>query len=212
MRPTDQVAAFVGEALSAGRDRAEIAAALTAAGWTPSEVETGLGAWAEAAFVPPVPRPRPHLSARDTYRYGLMFVALAVTAWHLAWLSFVLIDRWLPDPTDLSWEQYRLWELRWSIAALAVFAPLFLVLNLRSARATRADPGLRRSAVRKWLGYLTLFLAAISILSDLLVAVYTWLNGELSPRFALKAATVAAVAGLIFLYFRAETRGDDDAA
>ena len=212
MRPADQLAEFTREALAAGKSRDDIHRALTDAGWAPNEVKQALNAWAEIDFSTPVPRPRPYVSAREAFFYGILFVSLAMTAWHLTSLSFNLIDRWLPEPGDSPYAGYKLSMMRWSIASLIVFAPLFLLLNARTVRATRADPGKQRSGVRKWFGYVTLFLAVISLLGDLMAVIYTFLEGDLTLRFILKALVVAIVAGAIFLYFRNETGEDSDAS
>jgi len=211
MRPADQLAVFVGDALTSGKSRVEIADALAAAGWAPNEVSEAMHAWADTDFSPPVPRPRPYVSARDAFYYGLMFVALAMTAIHLTWLSFILIDRWLPEPGQENNYVFALSSMRWTISTLVVFAPLFLILNARIVRATRADPGKRRSGVRKWFGYITLFLAAMSLLGDLMTIIYAFLNGELAARLLAKSAVVALLAGSVFLYFRQETEGGEDA-
>ncbi|MBD3679082.1 MAG: hypothetical protein HUJ27_11885 [Rhodobacteraceae bacterium] len=211
MRPSDQLAQFVAEALGAGRSRQEIADALKGAGWAPNDVSEALNAWAEVDFTPPGPRPRPYVSAREAFFYGLMFAALAMTAWHLVSLSFNLIDRWVPDIERSYAYNYSLRQMRWSIASLIVFAPLFMVLNARVVRETRNDPSKRRSGVRKWFGYITLFLATIALLVDLIWVIYLLLDGELNLRVSLKAMTVATVAGVVFLYFRRETMSHEDA-
>lgn len=203
MRPADQLAQFVAEALKEGRSRAEISAALREAGWTGTEVAGALDAWAETGFTPPVPRPRPYVSAREAFLYALMFLALAMTAWNITTLGFELIELWLPDVSD-KYSLYSAESVRWSISVLVVFFPLFLVMNTRAQRAAHADPGKRRSAVRKWFGYITLFLAAITLLGDLIAVIYALLSGDLTARFIAKAALVALTAGLIFLYFRGE--------
>jgi hypothetical protein len=210
MRPADQIAQFVAEALKEGRSRDEISAALDEAGWTPNEVAGALDAWAETGFTPPVPRPRPYVSAREAFLYGLMFLALAMTAWNITTLGFELIELWLPDVTD-KFSRYNAQSVRWSISVLVVFFPLFLVMNTRAQRAAHADPGKRRSAVRKWFGYITLFLAAIALLGDLIAVIYALLSGDLTARFIAKAALVALTAGLIFLYFRGEMEEAEDA-
>ena len=143
--------------------------------------------------------------------YGLIFVALAMTAWHLTTLSYTLIDRWFPDIADQRPEIYLLRRMRWSIAALIVFAPLFVVLSDRMNRALAADPGKRRSGVRRWLGHVALFVTALVLLGDALYVIYTFLNGDLTLRFVAKAIITAAVAGAVFVYFREETRRDADA-
>ena len=204
MRPSDQLAEFTRDALAAGKSRDDIRAALIQSGWAPNEVAEALDAWAEIEFPTPVPRPRPYVSAREAFFYGIMFVALAMTAWHLVELLHNLIDHWITDPLDENTGRYTLSSTRWSIAALIVFAPTFLILNRRTVLATRADPGKRRSGVRKWFGYATLFLASITLLGDLMAVIYAFLSGDFTLRFILKALVVAGVAGSIFAYFRQE--------
>lgn len=204
MRPSDQLAQFVQASLSAGHSRDAIRDALTRAGWTGAEVSAALDAWADDSFIPPIPRPRPFVSAREAFLYGLMFIALAMTAWHLVALSFYLIDRWLPEVNDMLYATGSVQGMRLSIASLIVFLPLFVFLNSRLQQAASKDPGRRRSLVRKWFGYVTLFLASMALLGDLIAVLYALLNGDLTARFAAKTLVVAAVAGMIFVYFRGE--------
>lgn len=214
MRPNEEMARFVRDALGAGRPRAEVAAALGRAGWAPAEVEGAMGAWAEwqdaeGRALPPVPRPRPTVSAREGFWYGLLFVALAVVSWHLVALAFEVIDALVPDVADTlsaGWAGYDRYAVRWSIAALLVFTPVVLWLGRRQERAAAADPGQRRSPVRQSLGHVALLLVALTLLGDLLAILYALLAGDLTARFALKALAVAAVAGAVFAYARALTR------
>lgn len=210
MKPADQLADFVGAALADGRSRAEIAAALDAAGWSPSEVSAALGAWAETGFTPPVPRPRPYVSAREAFSYALTFVSLGMTAWHVVALGFQLVDAWVPDPFDPR-ESVSAEAIRWSVSFLVVFLPLFLVLQRRLSLAVQADPAKRRSWVRVWIGYITLFIASVTLAGDLIGTIYALLDGELTLRFALKAGLLGAVAGVVFLYFRREMEAGDGA-
>jgi len=210
MRPADQLAAFAGDALRAGRSREEIREALTRAGWSESEITLALNAWAEVDFTPPVPRPRPFVSAREAFLYGLMFVALAVSAWHVTWLAFSLIDLWITAPAD-EFSASDESAIRWSVSTLIVFFPLFLYLDGKVLRAGRADPAARRSSVRRWFGYITLFLTSITLLGTLITVIYAFLEGDLTSRFVLKALTVALVAGVILLYFRSETEENGNA-
>lgn len=210
MASSDHLAQFVAEALRQGRTRPEISEALRGAGWAAPEVAEALGAWAEGGFTPPVPRPRPYVSAREAFLYGLMFCALAATAWHVTRLGFELIDLWVPDPAEVR-VGGQSGGIRWSVATLVVVMPLFLFLTARTARAARANEGLRRSAVRKWVGYITLFLSALALLGDLIAVIYAFLSGDLTMRFLAKAVLVAVTSGLIFLYFRGELAEPSDA-
>lgn len=206
MKPADQLAEFVGQALSQGKARDEIAAVLDQAGWSQGETARAMAAWADSSFSPPVPRPRDTVSARDAFGYLVLFTALAFSVWHINSLGFALIDRlYLTDQTATYIRAYSLESLRWSIAVLVVSVPLFLWLNRRLGLAMQADPARQRSALRKWFGYMTLFLAALGLAGDAVATIYALLSGDLTLQFTLKAALVLLTAGLVFAYYRIET-------
>ncbi len=79
----------------------------------------------------------------------------------------------------------------------------------RSRAPQSRDPERRGSKVRKWLTYLTLFVAATILTGDLITLLYNLLGGELTSRFLLKAATVAAIAGGVFGYYLWDLRGEE---
>lgn len=63
--------------------------------------------------------------------------------------------------------------------------------------------------MRRWLTYMTLFLAASFLIGDFITLVYNVLGGELTTRFVLKAVTVAVLAGTTFGYYLSELRIDE---
>jgi len=69
------------------------------------------------------------------------------------------------------------------------------------------SPVKRLSVVRRWLTYVTLFLAAGVLVGDLITLVYNVLAGELTLRFALKVLIVGAIAGAIFWFYLRERLG-----
>ncbi|MFD1795872.1 DUF5671 domain-containing protein [Paracoccus aurantiacus] len=206
MRPSEQITEFVHAALQSGRSRAEIDAALQSAGWSERERTNALDGWISAEGLPPVPRPRPYVSAREALVYGLLFISLGVVAIHLVMLGFRLTDALLPDPDRI--RPYRYAYMRWPISALIAFTPAFLLLNRAIQRRSAADQGHRRSLVRKWVASVTLLLATISLLGDLVATVYALLDGDMTLRFTIKALIVAGVAGLVFAYYRDELNED----
>lgn len=200
MRPGDHLALFVREALALGHTRDEVAAALRDAGWGKAEIAAALHAWADIPFRPPVPRPRHHVSAAEAFTYGLTFVALATVIGHATALWFALIAHWLPEAGEMPGRGTG--TIRWSLAVLVIAFPLFLWLDIRATRALAADPVRRRSPVRRWFAHATLFLAVLGLIGDLIAVVHAFLSGDLTLRFVLKAAAVAALAGTVLLYFR----------
>jgi hypothetical protein len=206
----EELVRFVESALERRLPRAEIRVALRQAGWRDEEVEKALAAFADVDFAVPVPRPRPYLSAREAFFYLLQFAALYTSAWSLGRLLFLLIERALPDPIDESWRSAVSGDsIRWAISSLMVAFPIFLLVARSLTRAAHRDPERRGSKVRKWLTYLTLFVAAAVLTGDLITVIYNLLGGEITTRFLLKTATVALIAGGVFGYYLWDLRGEE---
>jgi hypothetical protein len=101
--------------------------------------------------------------------------------------------------------------VRWTVSALVIGAPLFLFLSWRVGQARRRNPAMQGSRIRKWLTYLTLVIAAATLIGDGIALVSNFLAGELTPRFLLKALIIAVIAGVIFLYYVRDAERDEDA-
>jgi len=201
---------FVRDALLRGASRAAIRERLREAGWRAEEAEAALGAFAEVEFAVPVPRRRPSLSAREAFLYLVLFATLYITAFNLGLVLFAIVDRWLPDAVQNPYSQRWAAEaLRNGIAALVIAFPIFLFLSSLIGRAMARDPEKRGSAVRKWLTYLTLFVAALVLIGDLTFVLQSLLAGELVARILWKTLVVFAIAGTVFGHYLAELRGEE---
>jgi hypothetical protein len=205
---------FIDAALRAGKSRDEIAAALTAAGWSPEQIAHGLKGYADLPFVVPVPRPRAHLSARDAFMYLLMFSALYITAYELGSMLFGFINLAFPNPGLVDAYDYESQSaeraIRFATASLIVAFPLFLALSMKLSREIRLEPARRLSSIRRWLIYLTMLVAAGFIIGDAISLVYNLLEGDLTVRFVLKVVVVAVITGAVFAYFLQTTRRDKE--
>lgn len=203
---------FVESALRAGQSRDAVSQALAQAGWSKDQIGDALASYADVAFAVPVPRPRAQLSARDAFWYLLMFGTLYTSAFYLTDLLFGFIN--LAYPSDINYsDRPEVVErgIRWATAALIVSFPVFMFAAVRLSREVTTDPTRRSSAMRKWLTYLTLLVAAIAIVGDGITLVYNLLNGELTTRFILKVLVVAVIASAAFWYYTWSMRGDDKA-
>ena len=203
---------FVREALMKGASKERIAATLGEAGWSSEQVSRALLAYADTAFVVPVPRPRATLSAREAFFYLVLFAALYTAAWSLGSLLFDMLNRALPDAADSTYMARRIDEsMRWSTASVIIALPLYLWIARLLAREVTRDPVARLSPVRRWLTYLTLFLASTALVCDTITLVYHLLGGEITLRFLLKVLVVAAIAGAIFGYYLSDLRRGEKA-
>lgn len=201
---------FVHDALSRGLSRDTILGGLVEAGWSPRDIRRALDAWHPSDLPLPVPRPRPGVSAGEACFHLLLFMALYYSAWNLGYLLFQLIEQALPDPLDHQTLEYRQQAIRWAVSWLLICAPLFLSLNWKLARLVAAEPMKRASRLRQWLTALTLFIAAGSLLGDLVTLVHGLLDGDLSLRFLLKVGVVALLAGTAFVYYLGDLRRSEE--
>lgn len=209
MAVSDELIGFVRDALARGLSRAQVEEALKQAGWKPEQVNGALAAFAAVDFPIPVPRPRPSLSAREAFMYLLLFTTLYIVAFNLGSLSFKYINRAFPDPASSLPATYIRQSIRWSVSSLIVALPVFLYMSRLTSRATHLDPTERTSPVRRWLTYLTLFVASCVLIGDFMGLVYSLLGGELTARFLLKVLTVGIIAGTVFWYYLSDLRVEE---
>ena len=201
---------FVRDALMRGHSRQQVSSALLAAGWSEQQISGVLDGWADVDFPLPVPRPRASLSAREAFAYLVLFSTLYFFAWNLGSLLFQLIQYALPDPTDPDWQLMRLsGGIRWAISALVIAFPVFVFAAHRVSRDVDKHPIKRLSPVRRWLTYLTLFVAATVLIGDLTALVFNLLGGDLSLRFVLKVLVVGVIAGTVFGYYLWDLRQEE---
>jgi hypothetical protein len=86
---------------------------------------------------------------------------------------------------------------------------VFLYLSRLTSREVRTDPAKRNSKVRRWLTYVTLFVASTVMIGNVIGLVYNLLSGELTVRFILKMLTIAAIAGSAFTFYLRDIRADE---
>jgi hypothetical protein len=191
---------FVHHARGKGMDHATIRVLLLSAGWKEKDVASALAA--EGLDIP-VPEPPSAGGARDAFVYLLMYSALYAMVVSLVLLFFIYFDILLPDPAWQRWysADYVRSSIRWPLSSLMISAPLLFGLTWLTTREIRAHPERAKGGVRRWLTYLTLFVAAVTAMIDLITLLYYFLQGELSTRIALKALLLLLLMGIAFSYY-----------
>ena len=207
---TQELEAFVGESLRKSFSRIDIEKVALSAGWTQEQVDNALGAYADTRFPVPVPKPRPHLSARETFLYLVMFSTLYFASFNFGDLLFGFIDKIFPDPASHDYYHGSLWDgMRWNISSLIIAFPVFLFMVRFIGCEIEKNPVKRYSPVRRWLTYITLFIASAIMIGDMTELVYNVLGGESSLRFYLKVLVAAVIAGTIFGYYLWDLRKEE---
>jgi hypothetical protein len=219
---------FVDHARDKGMDHATIRRLLLSAGWKEKDVAevfcardlelpipepAGVGsARARGVRRPGSPWPR---RARDAFLHLLTFGALFTWATNLILLFFAYINLAFPDPAwriSQSALEEILSVIRAELATVIVSFPIFLILWHFLLREVRRDPEKAKGAIRRWLGYLTLFVGAITLSGDVMTLIYFLLEGQLTVRLLLKAAALFLIAGSLVLYLAFTLRSETDTA
>ena len=207
----NELTAFIKESLQQGHARDEIRNVLSQAQWPLDEIEDGLSQFSEIPFGVPVPKRRHSSSAREAFLYLVTFVALYTTCIALGTLLFGIIDHFFPDPINPTSDgDYD--GLRWCIATLIVAFPIYMGFTRMHLASYVKDPQRRTSGVRRWLTYLTLFVAADVVIGTLIALIGSVLGGELAAPFTLKCLVTLLLSGGVFVFYLWELRIGDKVA
>jgi len=135
-------------------------------------------------------------------------LALYISTSFFITLVFGLINLMHPDPADSYWNiESAADSVRLGIAVLIVSLPTYLVLVRLVNKHRREAQTATYQHLTKWLIYLSLLVGGLVLLGTLATTIYTFLNGEITTRFILKAATIVGVVGLAFHYYLLDARG-----
>jgi len=211
---TNNLSEYVAGRIRGGVSKAEVQSELLAVGWSEEEAEAAYRAGLVACGVPvPSEGNRPTLSRKsstvDIVINFFSFILLGIVATALGTLFFQIINKFLPDPLDaMGWytDASITSTIHYSIAALVIGFPLYYFALRIWFRKFREDEGRTESRLSKWLTYLVLLIAAVTVVGDLIAVVFTLLQGEITARFFLKALTILVIAGIIFGFYYLERR------
>lgn len=137
---------------------------------------------------------------KDFFLYLAAIATLYISTASILRLLFEIINILFPDPLTSFRDPYST-SIRLSIASLIIIFPVYLFISWYLGRSLKAEPTKRELGIRKWLIYLTLFIAGAIIIGDLIALINTFLGGEITTRFILKVISILVVTGAIFGYY-----------
>ncbi len=147
------------------------------------------------------------MGAKDFFLWLGAMVALYVSSVSLILLVHQYINAWLPDLALEPYGTFYSGPIRAAIASLIVFFPLYVYLTRLIHQDVRKNPEKKTLWVGRWLTFLTLFIAGVVMAIDLVWVINSFLSGELTTRFLLKAMTILVVVGAVFWYYLNELKG-----
>ena len=207
-----KLAAYVSEKLRTGIRADELKQHLLMVGW--SEEEAG-AAIVQGLIGSGVPSPdRVHAgggrlaSTVEVILNLFSFILLGGVVSALITLLYQVINFFFPDRllVGYGYSDVSTSAIHYAIAALIVGFPLYLVTVRMWFRRYREDEAKVESKLTKWLTYLVLLASAVTIVGDLVTALFYFLQGEITARFFLKALTILVVFSMIFGFYYLERK------
>lgn len=132
------------------------------------------------------------LSAATLYMGVIGFIALW---WQ--YINFLFPDKL--NPMGMYAGRYE--TLLWATSMLAVSYPVYVLVSWIIGRGFKIDPAGREVKIRKWLWYITLFVAAMTMIIDSVTIVFNFLKGDLTVQFFLKLLVILVAAAGVFGYY-----------
>lgn len=204
---------YATERLKAGILPEVIKQNLTAVGWSEEEAGAAIVAGLIAAGVP-VPSSgarsgRGKLSSTvEVVLNFFSFITLCIVTIALGTLYYQIINNYFPDPLIIEYggTSAAMEAIHYAIAALLITFPIYALSVRLWFKRFREDEEKVETRLTKWLTYLVLLASAVTIVGDLITAVFYFLQGEITPRFFLKALTILIIAGIIFCFYFLERK------
>lgn len=135
-------------------------------------------------------------------------ISLYLSVSFLLVLIFGVINLLFADATSTVWEvEAASSQIRLGIAMTMVFFPTYVILTRLVNNTRRQEPTGNYLGLTKWLIYLSLLVAGTALLIDLVVVITTFLEGDTTLRFILKALSVFLVVGAAFYYYLLDAKG-----
>ncbi|MEK7117161.1 MAG: DUF5671 domain-containing protein [Patescibacteria group bacterium] len=144
-------------------------------------------------------------TAKDFFLHLGAIAGLYATAIALVNLLFTVIDN--AYPAVIEYNYYSSSSISLPVATLIIIFPIFILLSRLVYKTYELEPDKKQLGIRRWLTYITLFVAGIILASDLVTVLYKFLDGQdLTAAFIFKALVVFILTGAIFKFYLDEIR------
>jgi hypothetical protein len=145
---------------------------------------------------------------KDVFLHLLNILTFYLIIVNFITLLIQYVGALFPDPLNFYYTAIAN-AVRLSTSILVVSVPVYILTSWMLGRDLKNNPRKRDFKLRKWLIYFTLFVAAVTIIIDLITFVYNFMSGELTVQFFLKILIVLLVAAAVFGYYIWDLRRKD---
>ena len=136
---------------------------------------------------------------RDVFMHLLNTIALYISTFTILNLIFNYINTLFPDKLNPYFNPGD--AIRWTLSLFIIIFGVFVWTSRFLEKDLAKNPNKNDLKIRRWLLYLTIFLAALLLIGDLVALIYNFLNGDLTLPFILKVISVLMVGGVVFWYY-----------
>ncbi|OHA14570.1 MAG: hypothetical protein A2909_02965 [Candidatus Tagabacteria bacterium RIFCSPLOWO2_01_FULL_39_11] len=140
-------------------------------------------------------------NAKFAFFYLLSLVALVFTALATGLVIFQIINKKVVDLITLAPGGFSQESLKFAISAIIIAAPIYFVMMWLINKNILTGKLDKESGIRKWLTYFILLVSAVVMIGWLIGTINSFLNGELTIKFILKALTAIIISALIFSFY-----------
>lgn len=148
------------------------------------------------------------VTAKDFFLHLGVTISLYATVIAFLNLIFKVIDKSFPHIIDTNiyyWSGSS--EISMPVATLIVVFPVLICLSFFVYKSYEKDQSKKNLGIRKWLTYVTLFIAGLILAGDLILVIYKFLDGQdLTQAFLLKSISLFVVLGVVFCYYLQDLR------
>ncbi|MDD5071635.1 MAG: DUF5671 domain-containing protein [Patescibacteria group bacterium] len=148
-------------------------------------------------------------AAKFAFFYMLSLVALIFMALTSGMIVFQIINKNIPDVLNLYQGRFSPSQLKFAISALIISAPIFYICLWRIYKSLLSGALDKDSGIRKWLTYFILLISSVVMLGWLIGTINSFLDGELTTKFILKAITAIFIAAAVFTFYFYDIRREN---
>jgi hypothetical protein len=131
------------------------------------------------------------------------FILLGISIFSFGFLYFAIIEHFFPDRYMYA---FSYGGVQNALAGVIVAFPLFFFIFLSWVRRFGPSGGKRESRFTLWFTYIILLISALVIVGDIIAVLHSFLRGELTLRFGLKALTIFVLSAFLFVLYAGERR------
>lgn len=151
---------------------------------------------------------RPNL-AKYTFLYLLSLITLIMTAMAVGNVVFELINKFINDPLASFIGTFNPDSIKMGIATLIIASPIYFITTKLIMKGVGSGVLNKEATPRRWLSYLIILVSSFVMLGFLISVLFSFLDGELTLKFALKALTALLIAGGIFGFYFYDVRREE---